>query len=90
MDGDHLTLLNVYYAYKENQDSQDWCKYNFLNYRTIKSADDIREQLKQIMIKLGLKLLSTDFNSNNYSINIRKALIEGYFTHVHPKLFSYL
>ena len=82
MDGDHLTLLNAYHAFKQKKDNQDWCYQNFLNYRSLKAADDIREQLKQICVKLSMKLLSTDFNSLQYYENIKKCIIAGYFMQV--------
>jgi len=44
-DGDHLTLLNVYHAYKQNGENGDWCYQNFLNHRSLKSADNVRSQL---------------------------------------------
>lgn len=33
IDGDHLTLLNAYHAYKQNGGSKDWCFTNFINAR---------------------------------------------------------
>jgi HrpA-like RNA helicase len=45
IDGDHLTLLNVYHAYKQNAEDADWCYQNFLNMRSLKSADNVRSQL---------------------------------------------
>lgn len=33
IDGDHLTLLNAYHAYKQNGGSKDWCFKNFINSR---------------------------------------------------------
>lgn len=45
VDGDHLTLLNVYHAYKQNGEDADWCYQNFLNLRSLKSADNVRSQL---------------------------------------------
>jgi len=82
MDGDHLTLLNVYHAFKQKNEDQNWCKENFLNYRSLKSAGDIRNQLQQLMVKLGMKLVSPDFNSSQYATSIKKCLIAGYFTQV--------
>lgn len=55
IDGDHLSFLNAYYAYKSNNDSRDWCNKNFISFRNIKSADDIREQLKQILLRHNIK-----------------------------------
>ena len=83
VDGDHLTLLNVYHAYKQNNDNSEWCYANYLNVRSLIQVDNIRKQLITIMLKLGLQLLSNDFNNNNnYYVNIRKALIEGFFMQV--------
>ena len=43
--GDHLTLLNAYHAFKQNNESSDWCYDNFLNHRALKAADSVRSQL---------------------------------------------
>ncbi|CAL5357751.1 unnamed protein product [Camellia sinensis] len=34
------------------------------------------------MVRFNLKQCSTDFNSRDYYINIRKAMLAGYFTQV--------
>ena len=49
IDGDHLTLLNVYHAFKQNMEDPQWCYDNFVNYRSLKSADNVRQQLCRIM-----------------------------------------
>ncbi|XP_027071332.1 probable pre-mRNA-splicing factor ATP-dependent RNA helicase DEAH2 isoform X1 [Coffea eugenioides] len=82
IDGDHLTLLNVYHAYKQNKEDQQWCYENFVNHRALKAADNVRQQLSRIMVRFGLKLCSTDFNSRDYYVNIRKAMLAGYFMQV--------
>ncbi|KAG2693262.1 hypothetical protein I3843_08G084600 [Carya illinoinensis] len=82
IDGDHLTLLNVYHAYKQNSEDPSWCYDNFVNHRALKSADNVRQQLVRIMARFNLKLCSTDFNSRDYYINIRKAMLAGYFMQV--------
>jgi pre-mRNA-splicing factor ATP-dependent RNA helicase DHX15/PRP43 len=82
VDGDHLTLLNVYHAYKQNNGDVSWCYTNFLNQRSLKSADNVRTQLTKIMQRNNLTLNSTDFSSKDYYINIRKCLTEGYFMQV--------
>ena len=82
VDGDHLTLLNAYHAYKQNGEDSDWCYQNFLNQRSLKSADNVRSQLGRICTRLGVQLVSTDFNSKEYYVNIRKALVSGYFMQV--------
>ncbi|XP_011040915.1 PREDICTED: probable pre-mRNA-splicing factor ATP-dependent RNA helicase [Populus euphratica] len=82
IDGDHLTLLNVYHAFKQNNEDPSWCYENFINHRALKAADNVRQQLVRIMARFNLKLCSTDFNSRDYYINIRKAILAGYFMQV--------
>lgn len=82
IDGDHLTLLNVYHAYKQNQESMDWCYDHFLNSRSLKAADSVRSQLVRVCTRMGVNLVSTDFKSRDYYSNIRKAITSGYFMQV--------
>uniref|UniRef100_A0A915CRY0 RNA helicase n=1 Tax=Ditylenchus dipsaci TaxID=166011 RepID=A0A915CRY0_9BILA len=82
VDGDHLTLLNVYHAFKQNREDVQWCFENFINYRALKNADEVRAQLAKIMDKFNLRRVSTDFNSRDYYVNIRKALVAGFFMQV--------
>ncbi|KAF0990468.1 hypothetical protein HZS_5601 [Henneguya salminicola] len=81
IDGDHLTLLNVYHSYKKNNDDPQWCYSNYLNSRSLSTADDVRLQLVRIMEKFSLKLVSTPFTSGDYYNNIKKALVAGFFMH---------
>jgi pre-mRNA-splicing factor ATP-dependent RNA helicase DHX15/PRP43 len=86
LDGDHLTLLNVFHAYKQNvQDGVGparFCTENCLNTRGMMSAETIRERLKKTMEELGLQLVSTDFKDKEYYPNIRRCLLSGFFTQV--------
>ncbi|KAJ2617032.1 DEAH-box ATP-dependent RNA helicase prp43 [Coemansia sp. RSA 1365] len=79
MDGDHLTLLNVYHEYKSSPEPVQWCWDNFLQYRSLKSADNIREQLRRVASKNGIPLVSNDFKSPDYYPQIRKAMTAGYY-----------
>lgn len=81
-DGDHLTLLNAYYAFKQSGDDRNWCYDNFLNYRSLQSAENVREQLARMMQKLNLPLVSGDFSDDNYYNNIRRCLSSGLFMQV--------
>ncbi|OTA02892.1 ATP-dependent helicase Prp16 [Trichoderma parareesei] len=89
-DGDHLTLLNAYHAFK-GQDTADpnsvkqWCHEHFLSYRHLSSADSVRAQLKRIMETHGLELVSTPFEDKNYYTNIRRAMLAGFFMQVAMK-----
>lgn len=82
IDGDHLTLLNVYHAYKQSHEDVQWCYDNFIQNRSLKSADNVRDQLTRIMDRFNLARRSTDFNSRDYYVNIRKALVAGFFMQV--------
>src|SRR5256884_1933382 len=51
-DGDHLTLLNVYHAFKGEEaqaNPRRWCHDHFLSLRSLQSADNVRIQLKRSM-----------------------------------------
>ena len=65
LQGDHLTLLNVYEAWKRNRFSAPWCYENFLHARTLKRAQDIRKQLVTICdrykVRLALDLCNFPF-----------------------------
>lgn len=88
-DGDHLTLLNLYHAFKgemnKGTDVKVWCHEHFCSLRHLTSADHVRAQLKRIMETHGIELVSTDFNDKNYYTNIRRALVAGFFMQVAMK-----
>ncbi|KAK7920648.1 prefoldin subunit 2, partial [Apiospora marii] len=85
-DGDHLTMLNVYHAFKgaegRGEDVKQWCHQHYLSHRHLKSADNVRTQLRRIMETHEVELISTDFNDKNYYSNIRRALVAGFFMQV--------
>ncbi|KNC81340.1 pre-mRNA-splicing factor ATP-dependent RNA helicase DHX15, partial [Sphaeroforma arctica JP610] len=81
-DGDHLTLLNAYHAYKMHEAAFVCAYNNFLNQRSLKSADNVRSQLSRIMQRQGLEVVSQDSTSRSYYVNIRKAILSGFFMHV--------
>jgi len=82
IDGDHLTLLNAYHAFKQNNEDSQWCYNNYINYRAMKSADSVRSQLVRIASRFNMSLVSTDFTSRYYYLNIRRAILSGYFMQV--------
>jgi pre-mRNA-splicing factor ATP-dependent RNA helicase DHX15/PRP43 len=86
-DGDHLTLLNAYHAFKGQLNGdvpalQRWCHEHFLSYRHLSSADNVRNQLKRIMETHDIELVSTPFEHKEYYTNIRRALLAGFFMQV--------
>lgn len=68
--------------YKKGNEDPTWCYDNFINFRSLKSGDNVRHQLSRIMDRFNLKRTSTDFTSKDYYINIRKALVQGFFMQV--------
>lgn len=50
--------------------------------RSLKQADNVRTQLGRIMDRFNLARTSTDFHSKDYYVNIRKALVQGFFMQV--------
>jgi len=64
IEGDHLTLLNVYKTFinKYNRNKKgvaNWCQNNYLNYKSLLRAMQIREQLSSILRKFRIKIDST-------------------------------
>jgi len=86
LDGDHLTMLNVFHAYKqhttEGVDPGTFCYDNYVNARSLKSAESVREQLKRTMERLNIIMVSTDFHDKEYYPNIRRCLVAGFFMQV--------
>lgn len=84
-DGDHLTMLNVYHAFKGQEaqaNPKQWCHDHFLSLRALQSADNVRLQLSRIMETNELELVSTPFEDKKYYENIRRALVSGFFMQV--------
>lgn len=87
-DGDHLTLLNVYHAFKgadAQENPKQWCHDHFLSLRALQSADNVRMQLLRIMEREELEMVSTPFEDKRYYENIRRALCAGFFMQVAKK-----
>ncbi|XP_042184329.1 pre-mRNA-splicing factor ATP-dependent RNA helicase DHX15 isoform X5 [Oncorhynchus tshawytscha] len=69
-------------AMLSDHESTQWCYDNFVNYRSLMSADNVRQQLSRIMDRFSLPRRSTEFTSRDYYINIRRALVTGFFMQV--------
>lgn len=88
-DGDHLTMLNVYHAYKSNcpdfATGAEWCWQNYLSHRALIQADNVRQQLQRTMERFNLDLVSLPFEDKRYYTNIRQAIACGFFMQVAHK-----
>ncbi|KZV21612.1 ATP-dependent RNA helicase [Dorcoceras hygrometricum] len=80
-EGDHLTLLAVYEAWKAKNFSGPWCFENFVQSRSLRRAQDVRKQLLSIMDKYKLDVVSAGKNFTK----IRKAIAAGFFFHASRK-----
>uniref|UniRef100_A0A4W5KIY7 Helicase C-terminal domain-containing protein n=1 Tax=Hucho hucho TaxID=62062 RepID=A0A4W5KIY7_9TELE len=76
IDGNHLTLLNVYHTFKQIDEVvlRQLCEKPV--------ADNVRQQLYGIMDLFNLPRCSTEFISRHYYINIHRALVTGFFMQV--------
>jgi len=80
-EGDHLTLLTVYNAWKNNKFSNPWCFENFVQARSMRRAQDVRKQLLGIMDRYKHEVVTC---GKNYT-KVRKAICSGFFGHAAKK-----
>ena len=83
--GDHITLIMAFNAFKKNEFSKDWCRDNFINFRTMKAIDNVRGQLADILTKMNIVVPQNDYNNEikgKRDRRIIKSLIAGYFSQV--------
>jgi pre-mRNA-splicing factor ATP-dependent RNA helicase DHX38/PRP16 len=76
-ESDHLTLLHVYHQWKLSGYSGAWCTEHFIHIKAMKKVREIRQQLKDIMASLELKIIScgTDWDV------VRKCICSSFFHH---------
>lgn len=74
-NGDHLTLLNVYNAWKQSRYSKPWCAENFIQFRALTRARDVRNQIERIMQRFKYQVMSCGSDTNR----VRQALCSGFF-----------
>ena len=84
-DGDHLTLLSAFESFKYNKEDQNWCWDNFINFRSMKSASNIRTQLVNQMNQLGYKIELSASRPKEYLTRIKKSIISAFFMQVAHK-----
>jgi len=80
-EGDHLTLLTVYNAWKASKFSNPWCYENFIQARSMRRAQDVRKQLLGIMDRYHQDIISCGRNYKKVLI----AICGGYFRHAAKK-----
>ncbi|KAK8885716.1 ATP-dependent RNA helicase dhx8 [Tritrichomonas musculus] len=74
-EGDHLTLLHAYREWVKAGRSEQWCKDNYVHFRSLKRADDVIEQLRGLMERFHLNVASC----GNDTQTVLKAIVSGFF-----------
>ncbi|KAF2134510.1 P-loop containing nucleoside triphosphate hydrolase protein [Dothidotthia symphoricarpi CBS 119687] len=73
--GDFLTYLNIWNQFVESGYDSLWCRENFLQYRTLNRAREVREQLE----KLADRVEVPPSSCSSDDVAIRKAITAGFF-----------
>ncbi|KAG9267465.1 putative pre-mRNA-splicing factor ATP-dependent RNA helicase DHX32 [Astyanax mexicanus] len=86
-EGDHFTLINIYNAFKRSQREthvlqEKWCQDFFLCCSALRAADAVRDELTDILRRLELPLSEPAFGTKTNTLNIKRALLSGYFMQV--------
>lgn len=74
-ESDHLTYLNVYNQWKQNNYSAAWCNEHFIHIKAMRKVREVRQQLKDILVQQKIDVVScgTDWDI------IRKCICSAYF-----------
>merc|ERR1711915_462371 len=76
-EGDLITLLNAWRAYRASNQSASWCQEQFLMVRHLQFAAEARKQLVGLCHSAGIKL-----DSSRDMDTVRKAVARGLFMNV--------
>ncbi|KAH9388138.1 putative pre-mRNA-splicing factor ATP-dependent RNA helicase dhx16 [Tyrophagus putrescentiae] len=88
--GDHLSLFAVYKQWADAEYSRQWCVENYVQYRSMVRARDVRDQLEKLMERVEVEVVkskpknSSGSESSDQDIDhvaVRKAITAGYFYH---------
>jgi pre-mRNA-splicing factor ATP-dependent RNA helicase DHX15/PRP43 len=79
-----MNVMKAYDELKANSVSAEevtqWCWDNYLNVRSLKAAENVREQLRRMLVRAkrssGVEVKMT---SSKYTLLVKKALLHGYF-----------
>uniref|UniRef100_A0A672PQH9 Pre-mRNA-splicing factor ATP-dependent RNA helicase PRP16 n=2 Tax=Sinocyclocheilus grahami TaxID=75366 RepID=A0A672PQH9_SINGR len=74
-ESDHLTYLNVYLQWKNNNYSSIWCNDHFIHTKAMRKVREVRAQLKDIMVQQKINLVSC---GSDWDV-IRKCICAAYF-----------
>lgn len=78
LEGDHLTLVNVFKAYLKNGQNPKWCHQHLLNYKGLNRAVEISNQLGRLLEKFKVKIVSCGDKAET----LQKCILSGFFCNV--------
>lgn len=80
---DHLTLLEIFKQWSDNDYSAQWCRDNFIQHKTLIRARNVREQLERLCDRVETLVKTRGEEPENdpakLVTNIEKAIASGYF-----------
>ncbi|KAK6432279.1 DEAH-box RNA helicase prp16 [Oleoguttula sp. CCFEE 5521] len=74
-DSDHLTLLTVYQQWAANGKKDGWCVKHFLHPKALRRAQEIRNQIADIMTSNKMPLTSCGYDLDI----VRECICSGYY-----------
>ena len=74
-DSDHLTLLTVYQQWAANGYKDGWCVKHFLHPKAVRRAQEIRNQITDIMKSNNMELISCGYDLDV----VRECICSGYY-----------
>ncbi|KAM6428990.1 ATP-dependent RNA helicase DQX1 [Rhynochetos jubatus] len=81
-DGDHFTLINVFNAFQQHHGDEGWCRKHAVSAEALCLASVKRAELLEVMHRIELPVSPPAFGTDANALNIRRALISGYFLKV--------
>lgn len=85
--GDHLTLLNIWEQWVDTGYSNQWCQDNFIQYKTLKRAKNIHEQLERLCQRVGITAEKSPTqdpiaDKSDKDLMIQKSIVSGFFPNI--------
>ena len=85
--GDHLTLLNIWEQWVDTGYSNQWCQDNFIQYKTLKRAKNIYEQLERLCQRVGITAEKSPMqdpttDKPDKDLMIQKSIVSGFFPNI--------
>ena len=70
--------------------SEKWCQDYFLDHSALKKAEAIRSELTDTLNRIELPISEPSFGTKTNTLNLKRALLAGFFMQVNGNLVSAL